>query len=120
MPKTKTPKPKRAKKKAPPPLSPASNGRVSGDTATEEPAETAELDSSSLAKIFEDAAKTEKGPGLKFVDVECPFCGEDFEIVVDPQEEGQEMVQDCRACCKPITFSVEMEDGELSVSPYRE
>ena len=120
MPKIKTPKPKRAKKKAGLPRSAPSNGKASAVVGAGQTTEEPEMDSSSLAKIFEEAAKAEKRPGLKFVDVECPFCGEDFEIVVDPQEEGQEMVQDCRSCCKAITFSVEMEDGELSVSPYRE
>ena len=56
---------------------------------------------------------------LKWLDVECPYCGEEFEVRVDPSEEGQEMIQDCNVCCKSIQLSVEVEDGEVAVFAYR-
>ena len=31
-------------------------------------------------------------PALQWVDVECPHCGEEFEVRVDPAEEDQEMI----------------------------
>lgn len=106
---------------------PAKNPRPRKKAAEAKPVPRAEAEGaeegapiSSLKQMFDDAAKAESRPALRFVDVECPFCGEEFEITVDPQEEGQEMIQDCRACCHPITFSVEVEDGEVSVNAYRE
>ena len=77
-------------------------------------------DIDSLRKIFDEAKKFEAdaSSGLRYVDVQCPYCGEDFEITVDPGEQGQEMIQDCRACCKPITFFVEENDGEVTVDAY--
>lgn len=78
-------------------------------------------DFSSLRKIFEDASKAEeKGFGLRQADVECPYCGEEFEISVDPSEEGQEMIQDCSVCCKAITFDVQVIEGVLSINAYRD
>lgn len=93
-----------------------SNGR-SAVATMEEPKE----DLSSLKKIFDEASRRDEGSsGLHWLDVECPFCGEEFEVRVDPSEEGQEMIQDCQVCCKPVQMSVEMEDGEVSVLAYRE
>jgi hypothetical protein len=35
----------------------------------------------------------------------CPYCGEEVEIVVDPDAEGT-FVQDCEVCCHPWTVRV--------------
>ena len=78
-------------------------------------------DLASLQKIFEAASRTEVSSyGLRTTDVECPYCGEEFEISLDPSEEGQEMIQDCQVCCRPITFSFQMEEGELFVSAHQD
>ena len=78
------------------------------------------LDEDSLQKIFDDASKAESsGLALKMAEVDCPTCGEVFEVGVDPSEEGQEMIQDCQACCHPIGFTVEFVDGEAIVSSFR-
>jgi hypothetical protein len=76
-----------------------------------------ELDSILAQTLKEDEARSERV--LKWVEVECPYCGENFEVRVDPSEEGQEMVQDCQVCCKPIELSVESQDGEVEVLAYR-
>ena len=49
--------------------------------------------------------------------VYCPYCGESLEVLIDPQEAGQQYTEDCQVCCQPITFSV-LEDsmGNLSVT----
>jgi hypothetical protein len=44
----------------------------------------------------------------------CPFCGEEVELVVDPDERGP-FVQDCDVCCNPWTVHVSTEDGSRSV-----
>lgn len=53
------------------------------------------------------------------VDAQCPYCGETIDIHVDPSEEGQVLIQDCDVCCKPVQFSVEIDEGEISVSASR-
>jgi hypothetical protein len=47
------------------------------------------------------------------VQVRCPFCGEEFTIVVDPSEDHQSYVEDCYVCCRPIQFMVACADGEV-------
>jgi hypothetical protein len=49
--------------------------------------------------------------------VNCPYCGESIEVLIDREEAGQQYIEDCQVCCRPITFRVEINiDGELSVS----
>ncbi len=46
--------------------------------------------------------------------VTCPFCGEEFTIVVDCSVDGsQSYIEDCYVCCRPIQFRVECAEGEL-------
>jgi len=53
--------------------------------------------------------------------VSCPYCGESFEVLIDPQEIGQQYIEDCQVCCKPITFSISTSvNGELLVSVHDE
>ncbi len=114
MPKTKMkPKTRSSKRKAPNGSKPSSAADPAKESSKAEAAELAKLQ-----KIFKEVATPDDAIGLRYVDVDCPHCGEDFEIAVDPQEEGQEMIQDCSVCCKPITFSVEVIDGDVSVSAF--
>ncbi len=46
--------------------------------------------------------------------VQCPYCGEQFTALLDLSTPYQEYVEDCFVCCRPIVFTVESEDGELS------
>lgn len=83
----------------------------------EKKADPAAAELAQLKKIFDEVATPEDAQGLKYVDVECPHCGEEFEIAVDANQ-GHEMIQDCSSCCKSVTFSVEVSDGEVNVSAY--
>ncbi len=40
--------------------------------------------------------------------VECPYCGERFEAVIDPSSGDQDYVEDCPVCCQPIEFILRM------------
>ncbi len=51
--------------------------------------------------------------GTEEAEVNCPFCGEAFTIVVDLSQDRQSYVEDCYICCRPISFDVRCEDGEL-------
>ena len=42
--------------------------------------------------------------------VECPYCGEEVEIYVEPDVRGS-FVQDCEVCCNPWTIRV-VRDGQ--------
>lgn len=54
---------------------------------------------------------------LDAVMIDCPYCGEPIEILVEPAEESHRYVEDCQVCCRPITVSVQVGiDGGISVS----
>ncbi len=51
---------------------------------------------------------------MQEAEVECPFCGERFVIVVDPSVLSQTYVEDCEVCCRPIQLTIACDDeGEL-------
>ena len=51
----------------------------------------------------------------------CPYCGETIEILIDSSDLGQQYIEDCQVCCKPIILFVsESINGELVVSVYSE
>jgi hypothetical protein len=46
--------------------------------------------------------------------ITCPYCGEQVEIVVEPDVHGR-FVQDCEVCCNPWAVYVSVEDDEQHV-----
>jgi hypothetical protein len=53
--------------------------------------------------------------------ISCPYCGESIEVLIDPEEAGNQYIEDCQVCCRPITFQVwEDETGAVSVSVHDE
>jgi hypothetical protein len=47
--------------------------------------------------------------GTQFHVVECPYCGECYETAVDTSSGSARYVEDCRICCQPIEFSLEVD-----------
>ena len=45
--------------------------------------------------------------------IQCPYCGEEIEILVDCSVQNQEYIEDCDVCCRPIVISAEVAEGEL-------
>ena len=61
-----------------------------------------------------DDAATAGGasPGLQPRTVQCPYCGESFETMVDVSGGSTSYIEDCQVCCQPIELSLEVEtDG---------
>jgi len=53
--------------------------------------------------------------------IECPYCGETINVLIDSSDLDQPYIEDCQVCCKPIIFLIsENVNGELSVSVYSE
>ena len=50
---------------------------------------------------------------LEATAMQCPYCGEEIEILVDCSISTQEYIEDCSVCCRPITISVESDQGEV-------
>jgi hypothetical protein len=48
-----------------------------------------------------------------FETVQCPFCGQEFEIVVDTSGGSQRFTTDCEICCRPMEIFAECRAGEI-------
>ena len=46
--------------------------------------------------------------------INCPYCGESYETVIDLSAGSQRYIEDCAVCCKPIEVALRVgDDGEL-------
>ena len=45
--------------------------------------------------------------------IQCPFCGQTFELTVDTSVPSQRFVTDCEICCRPFDVHAECEPGEI-------
>ncbi len=46
------------------------------------------------------------------VGVQCPYCWERFTLLIDGSVDQQEYVEDCEICCRPIDFSIVVDEDE--------
>jgi len=44
---------------------------------------------------------------MQTVAIQCPYCGEPIEFVVDCSIPVQEYIEDCSVCCQPINLSLD-------------
>ncbi|MES1994209.1 MAG: CPXCG motif-containing cysteine-rich protein [Pseudomonadota bacterium] len=51
--------------------------------------------------------------GLETTFIQCPYCWEQIEVVVDCSAGNQAYVEDCSVCCRPIVMTVTISQGEL-------
>lgn len=45
--------------------------------------------------------------------IQCPFCGQQFELVVDTSLQVQRFTTDCEVCCRPFEVTAECEPGQV-------
>jgi hypothetical protein len=74
----------------------------------------------------QEQAGTSGAEPTQFRSVQCPYCGEPFETLVDTSGVdtsggSTSYIEDCQVCCRPIEMQLEVGmDGELiSLSPRR-
>jgi hypothetical protein len=76
-----------------------------------------------LEPVFEpqQAGPASADGGAQFATVQCPYCGEPFDTLVDLSAGSASYIEDCQICCRPIEFGIEVgANGELgSVSARR-
>ena len=57
------------------------------------------------------------GPIFRGVEVseriQCPYCGQPMELVVDTSIPQQRFTTDCEVCCRPFEVFAECEPGEV-------
>lgn len=44
----------------------------------------------------------------------CPWCGEPIELLLDLSAGGQEYIEDCEVCCRPMQIGFSTDEGELA------
>jgi hypothetical protein len=57
---------------------------------------------------------------LEPVIIDCPYCGEAIEILLDCSVDEQEYIEDCAVCCRPITLVVSCIGTDISVQARRD
>lgn len=45
--------------------------------------------------------------------IQCPYCWEQIEVLVDCSVRRQEYVEDCSVCCRPITITAVASYGDV-------
>jgi hypothetical protein len=45
--------------------------------------------------------------------IQCPFCGQTFELVLDTTSATQQFTTDCEVCCRPFEVKAECEAGDV-------
>lgn len=45
--------------------------------------------------------------------IQCPFCGQGFDLVIDTSVARQTFVTDCEICCRPMSVSADCQPGEI-------
>jgi len=45
--------------------------------------------------------------------IQCPFCGQSFDLVIDTSIAHQRFVTDCEVCCRPLEVLAECQPGEV-------
>ena len=45
--------------------------------------------------------------------VQCPYCGQSFELAIDTSVASQRFTTDCEVCCRPFEVIAECEAGEV-------
>jgi hypothetical protein len=45
--------------------------------------------------------------------IQCPFCGQVFEIAIDTSTPFLRFTTDCEICCRPFEVTAECEPGEI-------
>lgn len=49
----------------------------------------------------------------------CPHCWEEISMVLELGAGGQEYIEDCEVCCRPITIGYETDGSEVLVFEAR-
>jgi len=45
-------------------------------------------------------------------DIDCPFCGETINILIDCSVPDQQYIEDCQVCCSPILIGVTVDSDQ--------
>ena len=57
---------------------------------------------------------------LEYVEIQCPYCGESFDVEIDCTAGSQSYIEDCQVCCRPITLLVDLDRNQPKVTAQQE
>lgn len=57
---------------------------------------------------------------LQTHNLDCPYCGECIQMVIDCSVSGQDYIEDCQVCCRPINIYVTIEDETVQIHASHE
>lgn len=50
---------------------------------------------------------------LETCHIQCPYCWEVIEVVVDCSVEQQRYIEDCSVCCQPMVLDVAIDAADI-------
>jgi len=62
-----------------------------------------------LEPVFEPGSGA--GELTRLVAVQCPYCGESIDTVMDLSAGSFRYVEDCQVCCQPIELAGDVDEG---------
>jgi hypothetical protein len=85
-------------------------------TGKDEPLDAKAIDALyGLEPVIEPGTAASSNP-TELVKVDCPYCGERFETVVDLSAGDFAYVEDCQVCCQPIELASETDESGALVA----
>ena len=55
-----------------------------------------------------------KEPDMEVIEtIQCPYCGQNCDLVLDTSIPEQRFMTDCEVCCRPFEVVAECEPGEV-------
>lgn len=57
---------------------------------------------------------------LQTHDLDCPYCGESNQIMVDCSVSSQEYIEECQICCKPINIYINVDNNNVQINATSE
>lgn len=64
-----------------------------------------------LEPVFEPGGEPRHllGTAAAFHRIQCPYCGERFDTLVDAAGGAARYIEDCQICCQPIEFELKVD-----------
>jgi hypothetical protein len=56
---------------------------------------------------------------LEEIIIDCPYCGESLDVLVDTSYGSQQYYEDCSVCCAPILFIISEDHAGETVIDIR-
>jgi len=57
---------------------------------------------------------------LQTHNLNCPYCGETIQVVIDLSISTQEYIEDCQVCCRPINFNIGINGNDIQIHATHE